>query len=106
MTTLDAISAHAASVHANLSAALEHCECRPLNLGRSHHSHDCDDGPLVELRSDVCAAAEHLARAWQALEYVLSVDMAEVRMGDSMVRVPRLNAVELRAAIQRRLEDR
>lgn len=30
----------------------EHCECRPLDVDRTSHSHDCDDAPC----EDACVA--------------------------------------------------
>ena len=27
-----------------------HCECRPLNIERRSHSHDCDDDPCEDVR--------------------------------------------------------
>ncbi len=28
----------------------EHCECRPLDVERRSHSHDCDDDPCADVR--------------------------------------------------------
>jgi hypothetical protein len=28
----------------------EHCECRPLDIDRASHSHDCDDDPCEDAR--------------------------------------------------------
>jgi len=28
----------------------KHCECRPLNIERASHSHDCDDDPCEDAR--------------------------------------------------------
>ena len=28
----------------------EHCECRPLDVDRTSHSHDCDDAPCEDAR--------------------------------------------------------
>jgi hypothetical protein len=28
----------------------EHCECRPLDIERTSHSHDCDDDPCEDVR--------------------------------------------------------
>ncbi len=28
----------------------KHCECRPLDIERSSHSHDCDDDPCEDVR--------------------------------------------------------
>jgi hypothetical protein len=50
-----------------------HCECRPLDLARDTHSHDCDTDILVDLRRalieavpDLCAEVQRLRAEGEA----------------------------------------
>ena len=62
----------------------EHCECRPLDIERSSHSHDCDDDPCEDVRVALGGRPDGCGRR-STMEVLIHTQAAKRRICDHLI---------------------
>jgi hypothetical protein len=62
----------------------KHCECRPLDIERTGHSHDCDDDPCEDVRVAL-GARPHGCGCRRTAEAIIHMQAARYRIWEAII---------------------